>query len=174
MIDLQWYVVRTQPKREKKAAEYLRREVELEVLAPQVRYAKATKRGKVMWVEAMFPGYIFVLFDRAEHERAVCYAPGVMTLVKFGNDVPTLDASIMESLKETLNNEETLTLSLKVEEGETYEVADGPLQGQEGTVIEVLPGGERVRMLLEVIGGERAVDVDIYSLLLPERPDADK
>lgn len=164
-------MVRAQPKRERKAAEYLRRELELEVLAPQVRYAKATKRGKVMWVEAMFPGYIFVQFNRAEHERAVCYAPGVMTLVKFGNDVPTLDTSIVESIKETLNQEETLTLSLKVEEGENYEVADGPLQGQEGTIVEVLPGGERVRMLLEVIGSKSIVDVDIYSLLLPDRPD---
>ena len=39
-----------------------------------------------------------------------------------------------------------------------------------GVIIEVLPGAERVKVLLEFLGQTHAVDVDIFTLLLPRRP----
>ena len=167
----QWYVVRSQTKRERAAAGYIRKELGLEVVAPQVSYIKSTRRGKVRWREAMFPGYLFVKFVREEYERAVCYAPGVLTLVKFGTYVPVIDEEFVLGLKDVLSGEEELELDRKVTEGEVYEVSEGPMKGQEGTVVEVLPGGERVKLLLGFIGGEREVDIDIYTLILPSRPD---
>lgn len=119
----------------------------------------------------MFPGYLFVKFVREVDERAVCYAPGVLKLVKFGSYVPSIDGSFVEGLRDTLSGDDNLSLERVILKGNEYEVSEGPMQGQEGVVVDVLPGGDRVKMLMEFIGGEREVDIDIYQLLLPSRPD---
>lgn len=166
-----WYAVRSQPKRERVAAKSLREMMGLEVVCPIVKYKKVTRRGKVWWSEAMFPGYLFVRFNRELHERGVKYAQGVLTIVKFGEYMPAVPDFFMESLCESLGDEEEIVLSHEVEIGARFEIADGPLKGQTGDVVEVLPGNERVRLLIEFIGGEREVEVDLLSLLLPGRPD---
>lgn len=165
-----WYVVRTQTKRENASARYIRKELMLEVVAPQIRYTKVTRRGKVLWKEAMFPGYLFVKFNREIDEKAVCYAPGVLKMVRFGDSVPSIGENFVMSLQDVVGDEEVLDLQHGVELGQEYEVAGGALKGHTGEVLEVLPGGERALLLMEMIGSERVIEVDIFSLLLPSRP----
>src|SRR5258708_9094266 len=57
-----WFCLRTQPKHEHIAAAALRHRLEIRCFAPRVRFPKATRRGKVWFVEAMFPGYLFAQF----------------------------------------------------------------------------------------------------------------
>ncbi len=169
----EWYVVRAQTKREHMSARYIRKELGLEVVAPQIRYTKVTRRGKVLWKEAMFPGYLFVKFDRYVDEKAVCYAPGVLKLVRFGDYVPGIEEEFVQNLKDIVGDEEVLDLQCGVELGQEYEVASGVLKGNVGEVVEVLSGGQRALLLMEMIGGERVIEVDVFSLLLPSRPDLD-
>lgn len=169
--DYQWYAVRAQPKRERIAAKSLRESLELEVVCPIVKYRKMTRRGPVWWSEAMFPGYLFVRFDRMKHERAVCYAQGVLTVLKFGEYLPPIDAGFVSALADQLGGEDEITISHSVELGDQLEIAEGPLSGQVGDVVEVLPGKDRVRLLVDFIGGEQELVVDLLSLLLPGRPD---
>jgi transcriptional antiterminator RfaH len=170
-VYLKWYVVRSQTKREQTSAVYIRKELGLDVVAPQIRYTKVTRRGKVLWKEAMFPGYLFVKFDRMLDEKAVCYAPGVLKLVRFGDEVPCIGEDFVLSLRELVGDEEMLDLQVGVEIGHEYEVATGVLKGSVGEVVEVLPGGQRALLLMEMIGSERLIEIDIFSLLLPSRPD---
>ena len=46
----------------------------------------------------------------------------------------------------------------------------GPLGGVRATVVEVLPARERVKVLLEFLGREQVIEVDLFSLLLPRKP----
>jgi transcriptional antiterminator RfaH len=173
---LRWYCVRTQTKREHIAAKNLRLLEEVAVLCPMLRYRKATRRGKIWWREAMFPGYILARFDLASHERAVTYAQGVRGLVRFGTHVPPVPNGFVERLGKELTpgdgavKEPTLQLTPRIDPGEEVEVAHGPLQGMRGLVCEVLPGRERVRVLLEFLGQLQPVEVDLFSLLMPRRP----
>jgi len=66
--------------------------------------------------------------------------------------------------------DEVLIVQPQFETGDEVELASGPLQGMKGMVIEVLPIAERVKVLLEFLGQTHAVDVDIFTLLLPRRP----
>lgn len=168
--DLAWYVVRSQPKRERLAARSLREGLRLEVVCPLVKFQKITRRGKVWWSEAMFPGYLFAKFDQNEHERAVKYAQGVLALVHFGDKMPSVSEGFMRQLSEQLIDTEEVVISHKLEVGGSYEIADGPLTGQAGEVLEVMPASERVRLLVEFIGGNREIEIDLLSLLLPGRP----
>ncbi len=171
----EWFCVRTQTKREHIAAGHLRELEGVEVFCPRLRYRKATRRGKIWWVEPLFPGYLLARFNLSEMERAVTFCQGVRGLVRFGSGIPPVPESFVESLRNEVRdrsdeNEETFSVSPVIQIGDEVEVAHGPLQGMRGTIVSVAPAAERVKILLEFLGQEHAVDVDLFSLLLPRRP----
>ncbi|MBK1790311.1 transcription termination/antitermination protein NusG [Persicirhabdus sediminis] len=168
---LAWYCVRCQPKREHIAAGQLRQLDGVEVICPRLKYRKATKRGKIWWLEAMFPGYLFAKFDRQKMERAVRYAYGVLTIVKFGDFMPTINEEFIHALQSQLEEGETVVLKPSIEIGDEVEVAYGPLEGMQGEVVELLGGNDRVRMLIEMLGSRQVVDVDLFSLILQQEID---
>ncbi len=175
----EWFCLRCQPKREHIAAEHLRGTIEgIEVFCPRLRYKKATRRGKIWWVEPMFPGYVLAKFDIAETERAVTFCQGVRGLVRFGSQIPPVPESFVEALKHEIRNrqgaehDQLVTLSPVIEIGDEVEIAHGPLQGIHGTVISIPSATERVKILIEFLGNPQAVDVDLFSILLPRRPRA--
>jgi transcriptional antiterminator RfaH len=172
----EWFCVRCQTKREHIAAEKLREIEGIEVFCPRLRYRKATRRGKIWWIEPMFPGYLLAKFHFSEMERAVTFCHGVRGLVKFGSKVPAVPESFVEAIKhgiharEGAEDEELITLSPAIELGDEVEIAHGPLQGMHGTVVTVASATERVKILLEFLGTPQAVEMDLFSLLLPRRP----
>lgn len=172
----EWFCVRCQPKREHIAAGNLRELEQIEVFCPRLRYRKATRRGKIWWVEPMFPGYVLAKFKISEMERAVTFCHGVSGMVRFGSIVPSIPESFVESLKtEVLSREgpestEVITISPTIELGDEVTIAHGPLQGMQGTVVSVPSATERVKILLEFLGKPHAVEMDLFSLLLPRRP----
>jgi transcriptional antiterminator RfaH len=179
-----WYCLRTQTKREHIAAGHLREMGEVEVFCPRLRYRKATRRGKIWWVEPLFPGYVLAKFSLAELERPVTFCHGVRGLVRFGSEVPPVPDAFVTALREEIRlreaaagpdgpdgiGDDLLTLAPVIMPGEEIEVAHGPLQGMRGTVVSVAPAAERVKILLEFLGRESTVDVDLFSILLPRRP----
>lgn len=171
--DAQWYVVRTQTKREKIAAGHLRALDDVEVFCPIIRYRKATRRGKVWWEEALFPGYLLARFDIDQKQNAVAYCQGVRGFVKFGHQIPAVPLWFIEDLQHSWHEQatdETLIVKPQIAIGDEVELAHGPLQGLKGAILEVLPGTERVKVLLDFLGQPQAISVDIFSLLIPRRP----
>ena len=172
----EWYCVRCQTKREHIAADHLRGLPGVEVFCPRLRYRKATRRGTIWWVEPMFPGYVIARFALSEMERAVTFCQGVRGLVRFGSDVPPVPAGFVEVIKKEMRGiegtgaEELVTLTPSIEPGDEVEVAFGPLRGMHGTVLAVPSATERVKILLEFLGKPQAVEMDLFSILLPRRP----
>jgi len=172
----EWYCVRTQTKREHIAAGHLREIESIEVFCPRLRYRKATRRGKIWWVEPLFPGYLLAKFHFAEMERAVTFCQGVRGLVRFGSEFPHVPASFVDALRDEIrdrsdsDDQESFSVSPIIQVGDEVEIAHGPLQGMHGTIISVAPAAERVKILLEFLGQQHAVDVDLFSLILPRRP----
>ena len=171
----QWFCLRTQTKREHIAAEHLREVEGVEVFCPRLRYRKATRRGKIWWVEPLFPGYLLAKFNLAEMERAVTFCQGVRGLVRFGTEIPAVADAFVESLRHEVrsrseNHEELFSVSPVIEIGDEVEIAHGPLQGMRGTIVAVAPATERVKILLDFLGQPQAVNVDLFSILLPRRP----
>lgn len=172
----EWFCVKSQTKREHIAANHLRELEGVEVFCPRLRYRKATRRGKIWWVEPLFPGYLMARFDLREMERAVTFCQGVRGLVRFGSYIPPVPDAFVEALRSEVrgraeeDDEETFAVSPVISIGEEVEIAHGPLQGMRGTVVEVAPSTERVKVLLEFLGQPQAVNLDLFSILLPGRP----
>lgn len=165
-----WYAVRSQLKREKLAAKKLRELEGVEVFLPRIRYQKVTRRGPVWWVESLFPNYLLVKFQLVEQGRLVGYAPGVSHILKFGSHSPEVPENFVDDLRaEWARSEaegEELTVERVLEVGDAVEVAKGAFQGMEGRVVAVRSGDQRVSMLMEFLGQERQIEVDILDLIL--------
>lgn len=171
----EWFCVRAQTKREHIAAGHLRELEGVEVFCPRLRYRKATRRGKIWWVEPLFPGYLLAKFNLAEMERAVTFCQGVRGLVRFGAKIPPVPEHFVNSLRQEIRNrpegeEELLSVAPVIQIGDEVEIAHGPLQGMRGTIVSVAPAAERVKILLDFLGQPQAIDVDLFSILMPRRP----
>jgi len=171
----QWFCVRTQTKREHVAAKHLREMEGIEVFCPRIKYRKATRRGKIWWLEPLFPGYILAKFDLFEMERAVTFCQGVRGLVRFGTEFPPVPENFVISLIQQVSQQagdeqELITVAPEISVGDEVEVAHGPFQGMKGTIQSVAPATERVKILLEFLGQLQPVSLDLFSILLPGKP----
>jgi len=154
-----WFCLRTQPKHEHIAAATLRRQLNITCFSPRVRFPKATRRGRVWFVEAMFPGYLFARFTYPLLHRRVEHSPGIRGVVHFGDYLATLDPQTMAALQEKTGEEEIVTLDPEIKVGQAVRIAEGPFQGLDVVVTRLLPARERVKVLLDFLG--RTVETEI-------------
>ncbi len=160
-----WYCIHTKPKCEHMAAGALRSLPGVEAYCPRIRFQRATTRGKVWFVEALFPSYLFARFDPAQSLRAVRHAQNVIRVIEFGGQpVPVPDAAIA-SLKEEMHHTELREVLPALQVGDTVRLAEGPMRGLTGIIERMLSGAERVRVLLEFLGRHSVVELPLNKVL---------
>lgn len=157
--DLLWFCLRTQPRHEKLAAQFLRSHVKLEVFSPTVRYQRATITGKKWFEEALFPCYIFGRFPYRTHYRLVASAMGVTKIVGFGGLPSVVDDRVIAELREFVRDNEIIEIEPDIQPGDEVTVLDGPFQGLRAVVTRIMPAKERVAVLLDLLGTQREVEV---------------
>ena len=166
-----WRVIRGKPKSEHLAAQHLRAEG-IESFCPRIRHQRRTVRGKVWFVEALFPGYLFARFSRLQI-RHVAGTPFVSQVLNFMEDCAAVADSIIAELRTVVDEKETVTVQTAIQTGDTVDIVEGPMRGQSVTVTRVLPGAQRVRVLLEILGSPHEVEVSILTLLSGRDPRAE-
>ncbi|HVU38113.1 MAG TPA: transcription termination/antitermination NusG family protein [Opitutales bacterium] len=157
--EVNWYCVKTQPKREGVAYGALTALPEIEAFFPRVRYRRVSPRGPRLVVEALFPGYLFARFAPAGKIRAVRYARGVAYIVRQGRDYAAVPETIITALHALAA---TQVLELPPEPwklGEKVRIISGIFRGRSGEVAGLVPGRQRVQLLLELLGGENRVEL---------------
>ncbi|MEO0508724.1 MAG: transcription termination/antitermination NusG family protein [Verrucomicrobiota bacterium] len=164
---LYWYCLRTQTKREHIAASILAQIEKVEVLCPRISQIKKTRAGKKRFVEALFPGYIFAKFDFAEQNRQVMHSQGVTRIVEHGERRIVPDSVIAE-LKSSLPKGVIEAPDPSIEPGAAVECISGSLKGLNGKVMAQLPSGQRIQLLLEILGREISVEVDPADIILAQ------
>lgn len=168
--DAGWYCVRSRPKSEHIAARNLQQFAHLdEVFCPRIRYEKPTRRGKVWFVEALFPGYFFARFDLADGLRAVNAAPGVTGVLHFADFYPRVHESFIRELREEFPEAENSirVIQPEISAGDEIVVTEGVMKGLKTIVTRLVGGGERVAVLLEWLGQEREAEVSMRSVMRP-------
>lgn len=163
-----WYVLRSRPKGEHLAAARLRL-IDLEVFCPRLRFKRPTVRGPKWFTEAMFPGYIFARFEFWPRHREVRSTPGVAGILQFGGKHPFLEDEVIATLRTQTDDAEVVEVQPQLSEGLSVQVAQGSLRGFEAVVTRVLPGKERVRILLNFLGREVEAEVAKPDVLPPKQ-----
>lgn len=165
-----WYCVRARPKSEHLAARNLQGFANLdEVFCPRIRFEKSTRRGKVWFVEALFPGYLFARFDLSRDLRAVKATTGVTGILRFSDQYPVISNDYIRELREEFPEEENeiRIIEPEITEGDEVVVTEGAMKGLKTVVTRLVSGQDRVRILLEWLGQEREAEVSLRSLNRP-------
>lgn len=163
-----WRCIRGKPKSEHRAAQHLRG-AGFEAFCPRIRHQRSTVRGKVWFVEALFPGYLFARFAPLQ-VRHVAATPFVSQVMHFMEDFGAVPDAVVTELRTAMDVKETITVETAIQPGDTVEIVAGPMRGSAVTVTAVLPGAQRVRVLLEFLGSPKEVEVSILTLLSGRDP----
>ena len=161
-----WFCVQSHPKHEHIAASYLAREMSLEVFLPRVRFKRATVHGPAWAVEALFLNYVFARFDLASCLRHVRHARGVRQVVHFGAQWPTVPDTAIAELRAAVGPGGTHVIPDTFDPGDSVRVAGGPLDGLKAVVTRVMPGPQRVALLLDFLGRQTTVDLPASQVIL--------
>ena len=160
-----WYVVHTYSGYENTVAASIMKAAEnrhmedliLEVNIPMETVTEHTDGGEKTYERKVFPGYVLVkmvMTDESWH--LVRNARGSTGFVSMdGKAVPLSDREVLELGVE--RHEIVVGFQL----GDTVKVTDGPLEGFLGTVDELEPEKDRVRVIVSMFGRETPVDLEL-------------
>lgn len=167
-----WYVIHTKPKCEHLAAAMMLGLSDVETYCPRIRFQKNTRRGKVWFLEALFPSYFFARFVPANSLRAVRHSQNVIRIVDFGDQMIPVADGVIEAIRSEMDGQDVREIKAGVQVGDTVELTEGPMRGLKGIVNSVMDGQERVKILMEFLGRESLIEVPT-SKLLPEHTPRD-
>ena len=160
-----WYVVHTYSAYENTVKATLEKTVETRhlqdliqaVSIPMETVTEITENGPKTIERKVFPGYVLVkmvLTDESWH--LVRNSRGCTGFVgSDGKPVPLTEQEILDL------GVERREISVGFELGDTVKVIDGPLEGFLGTVDEIDPEGNSVRLIVSMFGRETPIDLEL-------------
>jgi transcriptional antiterminator RfaH len=160
-----WFCLRSHPKHEHIAAGHLRQIEEVEVFNPRMRYTRATRLGPVTVTESMFPNYLFARFDWQTMLNRVHYAPGVSGIVHFGSKWPTVPDQAIEEIRRVLGTGGVHVISNELAPGDSVSVSGGVFHGLNAIIRQVMPGKDRVLVLMDFLGRQTAVELNVQAIV---------
>ncbi|MGB1548045.1 MAG: transcriptional activator RfaH [Alphaproteobacteria bacterium] len=160
-----WFVARTHPQAEAKAAAHLRRQG-FEVYLP--RYAKTRRhaRREERIAAPLFPRYLFVCLDLDRHRwRAINGTRGVERLICQGERPAPVPMGFVEDLKQQERADGLLAPAGLVlfERGAHVRLVDGAFAERIG-IYERMTADQRVVLLLNLLGRELRLTVPLEAV----------
>jgi transcriptional antiterminator RfaH len=162
-----WYVVSTKPHQEKQAELHIK-QCGIECFLPLLKESKIIRRTRKTVIEPLFPGYLFARFVLERHYRAVSYATGVRKIVEFGSGPVELDATMIDAIKERLNDGYVTLMPVRPVHGQVVQIKGGPLAGLQAVFMREMTNRNRVLLLLNTLGLHAKVTMDIDQVSLPQ------
>ena len=155
----EWFCLRSQPRHEHIAAAHLQQMLEVAVFLPRIRFQRATRQGKAWVTEALFPNYLFACFDWHTSLRQVQAARGVSGVIHFGDRWPVIPEVVIQDLQQAVGGTEVHTIPAGFLPGDRVEIVTGAMRGLRAVVSRVMPGRERVALLMEFLGQGTEVEM---------------
>jgi len=159
--DSSWYAVQTKPRQEDRAQYWLRSRLGVSVFLPKIQDQRKRRSRRVTVIEPLFPSYLFVQTClQPDHWHAVKWTPGVKRIVATG-DVPTpVPAEVIRMLRDRCEDGEIIPWQPLLRAGAPVHVVHGPFAGLQGILERPSSRGERVRVLLQLMGCLTPVEMD--------------
>ena len=180
-IAKKWYVVRAAGGKEKKAKEYIENEIKRlglddyvsQVLIPTEKIYQI-KNGKRVSMERLFyPGYILIeaaLTGEIQHIiRNLPHISGFLSEKQGGKEkepTPLRQSEvnrILGRVDELIEKEEENITPFVV--GEAVKVTDGPFNGFDGTVEEVLEDKKKLKVMVKIFGRKTILELNFVQVV---------
>lgn len=182
-ITKKWYVLRAAGGKEKKAKEYLENEIRRlglgeyvsQVLIPTEKIFQIRNGKKVSTERIFFPGYVLVeahLTGEIQHIiRNIPYIAGFLTetVGKDKNDKHPVPLRLSEvnrilgRVDELLDQEEEIVTPFYV--GEMVKITDGPFNGFDGTIEEVLQDKKKLVVIVKIFGRNTRLELNFVQVV---------
>jgi transcriptional antiterminator RfaH len=159
-----WYAVQTKPRHEERVLRRLQGRRDLSVFLPRLEdFRRRRSRQRVTTIEPLFPSYLFVQMAlEPEPWCVVRWTPGVKQILCTG-DVPTpVPADAIRIIRGRCWDSGVVRLKPAMLAGGPIRVVDGPFEGLHGVLERPTGRGERVRVLLGLMGySMTSVEMDV-------------
>ena len=156
-----WYVIRSKPRKE----DVVWRQVHnrgFETYYPRLRVNPVNPRAKKY--RPYFPGYLFVHVDLEDEGMSTFqWMPHTVGLVHFGGEPATVPENLIHTIRKRVDeiNEAGGELFEGLHPGDVVYITDGPFKGYEAIFDSRVEGSERVRILLELLGNQRQIPIEL-------------
>jgi len=158
-----WYVIQTKPKKEKEAESYLAPKG-VEIFSPLLEVFSYVRGAMREVVKPLFPNYIFGKFDIEENYALVRWGRGVKRVLGFGGYPIPVAEEVIEIIRRRTGADGIVRRSYHFEANDVVRVTAGPMKDLLGIFERYVSDGERVRILLNLIGYQPSVEVH-YSMI---------
>lgn len=148
-----WYVAETQPRKEALAALHLGRQ-NFEFFLPRFRKTRRHARKLDTVLAPLFPGYIFVRFDRERANwRSINGTFGVRRLIcGEGGMLRSMPPRVVEQLQARCRGDIYETPLESFKPGQQVRITTGPFSDLTAQILSLDDKG-RVALLLDILGG---------------------
>lgn len=187
MGEKKWYVLRTAGGKEKKAKEYLEKEIEKSNLQNQVNQVLVpvekkytVKNGKRVSVEKLlFPGYVLIEAELSGDLQYIIrnLIPGMSgfltenrAVVKKDDNSPAVAERIPiplrdEEVRRILGEQDKQADSEGVTEvdyniGDSVKITDGPFSGFDGTIDEIVEDRSKLKVIVMIFGRKTLLELN--------------
>lgn len=181
---MNWFVLRVASNKEISVRDTLLRKVQIEglqatvgrILVPTEK-TKTIKGGKQRITETkLYPGYVFVEMQLEQDGRIpqdvfflVKETTGVGDFVgTAGRPTPMPEHEVDKMLIDSRKPEELPTVRMVFQKGDPVTIKEGPFEGYEGAVDEILPDKGLVRVLVTIFGRQAPIELEEWQLAKPE------
>jgi transcriptional antiterminator NusG len=168
----QWYVIHTYSGYENKVKANLEHRIEsmgvedqiFQVLVPMEEEIEIRNGQRQTVNRKVFPGYVLVEMAMSDESwYVVRNTPGVTSFVGSGNRPLPLDETEVKKILKQMGVE-TPKFKVQYQKGQSVRVKDGPFAEFIGTVDEVNPERNKVKVLVSIFGRETPVELDFLQV----------
>lgn len=160
---MKWYVIQTKPKKEEGAKLYLSTKG-VEVFSPLIE-TFVPRNGKMnKELKSLFPNYIFAKFELEKNYPLVRWARGVKKILGFGGYPVPISEEVIELIKKRTDENGIVKKTHHFVANDVVRIKTGPLSELCGIFDRWVSDSERVRVLLNLIGYQPAVEIH-YSMI---------
>jgi transcriptional antiterminator RfaH len=153
-----WYVIQTKPKKEEEATSYLSTKG-VEIFNPHIETFSSRNQNMRREIKPLFPSYIFGKFDLDRNYPLVRWARGVKKILGFGGYPVSVSEEVIEVIQGRTDSDGIVRRTLHFEPNDAVRIKSGPLRDLLGIFERWVSDSERVRVLLNLIGYQPAVEL---------------
>lgn len=150
-----WYVMHSKPRKEAFLYNQLLLQ-SIEAYLPFVRTEPVNPRAQKM--QPFFPGYLFIHVDLQKISISdLRWMPGAIGLISYGGEPASVTDGLIRTIRDQVDQVNVMNIGYvdRFKSGDWVLIKDGPFVDYKAIFDCRLSGNERVRVLLELIQGQK-------------------